>query len=455
MTDVTCVAAQASCEMVDVGTDVPHLGTPSANQVCDDELLFSKHLKCLKKHGSQWVGYVDTKEQLQDFERDMTTIDLSYETESSRFRGQETQAKSRLVFSTKKGSIPITLSTPFRVVSHVIKGCIFGRGRHYVRNRAPEQYETDLQGDSFQPKRTKLENRGRMCAGKKKGCVAVMNIKEIELFPQYEMDIDHATSKSRKAAIRNVLARLIRDLEESPETVVRQRRVYVAVSGKDCHTEHDFGHPLGYYARVDKEVIERIHALVREGTSNVREVKGCLKTFVDDVLFADREKPPATCRAFYPTTKAIRNHIQTALRKRQSRAVEQQGAIVTMDDFHEVSSDAFSYEAASSATDSSDHPLISDNFVSSSMAEEIVYERESSEDSSSESPCHSDYSSECSFPGQRLWSSRRRFLAGLEKCKRLVERCEDIDRLKTTLEMIQACNRLLREEMSEDKGPKP
>ncbi|CAN7944666.1 unnamed protein product [Ixodes hexagonus] len=89
------------------------------------------------------------------------------------------------------------------------------------------------------------------------------------------------------------------------------------------HTEHDFSELTSFGQTVHPDISGRIRQLVREGTTSVQEVKKCLRYFVDDVIFAGKEKPDDSCRAFHPTTKDVGNHISAALKKQRSSDVDQ------------------------------------------------------------------------------------------------------------------------------------
>lgn len=103
-----------------------------------------------------------------------------------------------------------------------------------------------------------------------------------------------------------------------------EMRLYVTITKMSCHTEHDFGNFMKYGQTVDHSIIERINDLVQEGITSVHEVKTCLRYYVQDVLFNGKEKPDLDCRAFYPTSKDIRNHIQESLRQGRCSNLDQE-----------------------------------------------------------------------------------------------------------------------------------
>ncbi|CAN8005790.1 unnamed protein product [Ixodes pacificus] len=133
-----------------------------------------------------------------------------------------------------------------------------------------------------------------------KGCTAKMHIKKVELFPDYKMDLPpDSTQRKKKEISKATLSRLRTALSAEDGTgVVCQQRIYVSMSGKDAHCNHQFGMALSYAQPMDADVASKIKLLVSEGVTSVNEVQKCLHFFVEDALFAGKQKPSESCRAF-------------------------------------------------------------------------------------------------------------------------------------------------------------
>ncbi|KAL1454694.1 hypothetical protein MTO96_043711 [Rhipicephalus appendiculatus] len=162
------------------------MSSPASSDECDvtEEDTLRKHLRDLKKVGTQWTGYVESESALRALTRDFAVMNVSYTTESSHYKSEEQLRKSKLVFTASKGAVPISLTAPFRVLCSVHKGCIFGKERHNVQaqqqeNKSSSTVSCDWNADTF--KKTKIETQGT----KKKGCPATMHITGIELFPEH------------------------------------------------------------------------------------------------------------------------------------------------------------------------------------------------------------------------------------------------------------------------------
>ncbi|XP_075750797.1 uncharacterized protein LOC142817628 [Rhipicephalus microplus] len=179
------------------------------------------------------------------------------------------------------------------------------------------QPDVDWTAETFKKKRVKLQST------KKKGCTATMHIKKVEVFPDFEIAVQGCTKNRitmlKSAALTNLSQQLNGDNPPRSEM-----RLYVTITKMSCHTEHDFGNFMKYGQTVDHSIIERINDLVQEGITSVHEVKTCLRYYVQDVLFNGKEKPDLDCRAFYPTSKDIRNHIQESLRQGRCSNLDQE-----------------------------------------------------------------------------------------------------------------------------------
>ncbi|KAH8036901.1 hypothetical protein HPB51_006962 [Rhipicephalus microplus] len=82
---------------------------------------------------------------------------------------------------------------------------------------------------------------------------------------------------------------------------------------------------------MDKSVAERIQMSAREGITSVSDVKKCLHYYVHDVLFANKEKPDSSCKAFFPTHRDISNQIQAVLKKDRFSTVDQENARILIE----------------------------------------------------------------------------------------------------------------------------
>ncbi|XP_077491460.1 uncharacterized protein LOC144102061 isoform X2 [Amblyomma americanum] len=104
-------------------------------------------------------------------------------------------------------------------------------------------------------------------------------------------------------------------LDEAARTVASGTRIYVAIADSISHDNHGFDDAKGVSQRIDVDVAKQIETLVRGGITSVSDVKKRLCHFVHDVLFATKEKPDSSCKAFFPDNSIITSHIQSALRK--------------------------------------------------------------------------------------------------------------------------------------------
>ncbi|XP_077546529.1 uncharacterized protein LOC144159089 [Haemaphysalis longicornis] len=286
-----------------------------------EEEILRRHLLDLKKQEGTWTGYAPSHEAFVELQRDLASIDISFQTEHSY------SLKGRLMFSRERAGghigIAIDENVPFRVMQSVTKGCLFGRDLKKVQeSRSKQERGPDWSAATFQRKKVKLQGT------KKRGCTAVMHVKKVEAYPQFKMNLpDKCSKRKREAASKDVLSRLKVALQEqaSGEPVVCQQRFYVSMSDKHSHCNHDTDTDCAGYAQpVNPDVAKKIVQLVQEGVTSVRTVESCLKFYVQDVLFANRQCPSSERRDFYPTRTDIKNHIQRALRNDRCSSVDQE-----------------------------------------------------------------------------------------------------------------------------------
>lgn len=142
----------------------------------------------------------------------------------------------------------------------------------------------------------------------------------------FQLDLPSACSKRQHhALVKSMLAKASHALS-AKDNVRCERRIYISLTGKDGHTYHDFGLALDYGQPINKEVAEKLKALVREGVTSVNEVQQCLRFYVEDVMFLNTPAPKETCRAFFPTREDIRSHIKATIRKDRMSSIDQENA---------------------------------------------------------------------------------------------------------------------------------
>ncbi|KAG0430966.1 hypothetical protein HPB47_022216 [Ixodes persulcatus] len=191
----------------------------------------------------------------------------------------------RLLFSSQRGHVVVNGDVPFKVVQSVEKGCLFGRDLKKVQDSRSSQVHLTEQS-------TKWE----------------------------------CQTASKKAMTQLKLAL---EEEANGKDVLRQHRFCISMSDSESHSNHDIDASCAGYAQpVNQEVSHKICELVQQGVTSVKTMESCLKFYVEDVLFGNKQSPPPTCREFYPTKTDIKNHIQRALRKDRFSAVDQENVIM-------------------------------------------------------------------------------------------------------------------------------
>ena len=141
-----------------------------------------------------------------------------------------------------------------------------------------------------------------------------MTVKEYHLYPDYRITEEENKSlkvhelcqfkKERHAAINKAL------IGKASELKIEQR-FFVSLPTNEAHEKvHPTGIVGGMSQRVHPKISQKIEDLVKEGITDVQEVKRTLRFFVKTDM---RENLPSeNNRAYYPTNTDIRNHIDAA-----------------------------------------------------------------------------------------------------------------------------------------------
>ncbi|XP_014679414.1 PREDICTED: uncharacterized protein LOC106819281 [Priapulus caudatus] len=151
---------------------------------------------------------------------------------------------------------------------------------------------------------------------KKLGCPARITVNEIMKFPQFKVEKDTESYRNKSSkAIKKALPTLC------IENV--RKELHVHLPDMSDHRNHPVGEGSGVSLMMDKRVLNYLRDMVREGVSTVLEMKRHLCWFVKN-MFAGRELPPRTNRAFFPTKADIRAHMCRAKQKMKFSTVDQE-----------------------------------------------------------------------------------------------------------------------------------
>ncbi|KAL3189069.1 hypothetical protein MRX96_003210 [Rhipicephalus microplus] len=292
----------------------------------DRQKVIEKYLQGLRHDGGYSHGYLKSDEELKLFERSLAAVNERYALRTSRDLSKS--SKSNVVFSMIHCGSRISLdNVPFRVVKETVKVCIFGT-EYYKKTQEKKKKNstTDWQKEVYEKKRVNLQGT------KKKGCAATINLKWIELYPDFQVDVPQPCGQTREGRLKADKAKELQEaLDAEQQTVGKETRVYVRIADCSSHQNHGFEDMEAFSQNMDKSVAECIQMLAREGITSVSDVKKCLHYYVHDVLFANKEKPDSSCRAFFPTHRDISNQIQAVLKKDRFSTVDQENARILIE----------------------------------------------------------------------------------------------------------------------------
>ncbi|XP_064454625.1 uncharacterized protein LOC135365870 [Ornithodoros turicata] len=222
---------------------VPSTPTVPPGVDSEEEDILRKHVKHLEDKNDRWTGYLVSEKSLREMERELLTIGVSFKTATSHYREADDQ-KRKLMFSQKRGNLPMSLSAPFRVLSVVQRGCLFGKDKHGTQDKrsniqtsSGEDPKVGSTPDTFAKRKAIIEGT------KKKGCTAALLLKYVELFPDFEVHITSEMSEKKKNTLKaDALGRLMDGLSSTTRPT-SESRIYFVMSKRSRHINHKVDTP--------------------------------------------------------------------------------------------------------------------------------------------------------------------------------------------------------------------
>ncbi|XP_037578870.1 uncharacterized protein LOC119461590 [Dermacentor silvarum] len=143
---------------------------------------------------------------------------------------------------------------------------------------------------------------------KKKGCAATMNLKWIELYPEFQVDLPQPCGQTKEGRLKADKAKQLQEaLDAEQQTVAKETRVYIRIADCGSHRNHGFDMPAYLHNRPHGFVDHMLRRLVNaeEYThTDMRElpIEGMFSVHSerndDDVHTVDFTKPSCTCPDF-------------------------------------------------------------------------------------------------------------------------------------------------------------
>ena len=108
------------------------------------------------------------------------------------------------------------------------------------------------------------------------------------------------------------------------DKLATQTKYFILLPTNAAHGNyHPTSGTSGFSQRVHSKIIEKINALVGEGTTEVQEVKRALRHYVLHLFPDPTDRPSESNRAYYPTSTDIKNHVYSAKRAQELSKLDQ------------------------------------------------------------------------------------------------------------------------------------
>ncbi|XP_037558037.1 uncharacterized protein LOC119435183 [Dermacentor silvarum] len=275
----------------------------------DRQKVIENYLQGLHHHEDGYShGYLKSDDELKLFERSLAAVNERYAVRTSRDLNKP--SKSNVVFSMIHSGCRISLdNVPFRVVKETVKVCIFGM-EYYKKTPEKKKDHIYYMGSSTTDWLKEVYEKKQMNrqGTKKKGCAATMNLKWIELYPEFQVDLPQPCGQTKEGRLKADKAKQLQEaLDAEQQTVAKETRVYIRIADCGSHRNHGFDMPAYLHNRPHGFVDHMLRRLVNaeEYThTDMRElpIKGMFSVHSerndDDVHTVDFTKPSCTCPDF-------------------------------------------------------------------------------------------------------------------------------------------------------------
>ncbi|XP_052802498.1 uncharacterized protein LOC128232801 [Mya arenaria] len=146
---------------------------------------------------------------------------------------------------------------------------------------------------------------------KKLDCPALIDIREVALFPKFEASDDsQATKENQKKRLRMAIQH---------GSAVWKKAFLFTLPGKDEHQNHPVGLEGGALEHADKRLIQKIYEICSQGITDTHTVKKMLHEYALTIC------PDVTSiynKRFFPDGKIVRNHIKRYAKIKEEKEIE-------------------------------------------------------------------------------------------------------------------------------------
>lgn len=176
---------------------------------------------------------------------------------------------------------------------------------------------------------------------RKQGSSAHIELTEYILYSEFDInsELDLCSSEKSKRTLKEQKLSKLKELLKKGQKVRVSKKYFVRLPSEEVHHPcHPTGRQAGMAQRVHPAIIQKIHALVIEGTTAPLEVQRHLKHYVRHYLCSD-ELPDNMDRAYYPSLQDIRNHINIAKQSLKLSVLDQENALLKTEEWKKLSPD--------------------------------------------------------------------------------------------------------------------
>ncbi|XP_038049691.1 uncharacterized protein LOC119723202 [Patiria miniata] len=202
---------------------------------------------------------------------------------------------------------------PLMVDRTIIRSCQYGKP-----HKRPVKQES-MALDPEHAYSSKSKSRFATQTTRKVCCRAQIIIRYVSRFESFKMPLN-ASRQTRQQALDAIHGSY---MSNTSSPVSSTRRIYLQLPKVTAHTGHDVTQEEGFSHRIHPMVKAKIYQLVGSGITSCPLIKTLLdKYIIKDLCRYDMVKPQTSDRAYYPTSRDVKNHIHRALVAGQYSALD-------------------------------------------------------------------------------------------------------------------------------------
>ncbi|XP_033105741.1 uncharacterized protein LOC117108012 [Anneissia japonica] len=283
-----------SVQNTDPETDI--VSSPKKRKTTLDDSALSSSVPAVQMQKQNLVvdSVLEVNRVIASYEKETVSRFVSSKTDRG-YNREEWQSKTKFSWRIK-GFPKMDPSTPTIYLGCKLLACQHGKDR----NLAIKRKWKERQDRKREQNEGKVVVHNRTVPTKKLDCPAVILIKKLALFPAYKVKNTHFSRKKAASMFRQ-------DRKTNLKSMQPVIKYLVNLPDPKEHKYHSVGEGSDLNDKPVKEIVQEIESLAARKIKKVSIISQHLDNFLRNTLFKNKELPPKSKRAYYPSSKDIHN----------------------------------------------------------------------------------------------------------------------------------------------------